>query len=343
MSASPFGAIRRSAMAFAVALLCLSLSSPAFAESTEKSPAAPAPATAASGPVEARVWLWINDVFDISFPTKRLSIDGYISIAYPSSAPASIKPLQCLEIMGSRSFAKSQLELRDVNPKNPSIAKDSCRFTAVLKQDWDTRKYPFDRHLVSFSFEDYANVSDAQVYAENPSVNFDPELNIHGWDVSSLGCSRSVHQYIWDDEESYSRLNVSFVLARKSVWVIYVKTFLTMFIAIALSLMAFAIKPSDISARFGLPVASIFAVVGNQNIVNQTMPPNSMFTFVDIMHILSYLFILFCVCASAASLKLCHDGKVDAYKAFDRRLLLILSILYALIVSATTFFVCRGS
>ncbi len=289
---------------------------------------------------KVKVWLWIADVYDLSFPAKRITLDAYMSLAYPANSPERIKPLENMEIIESKNVVKTHVELRE-RGKDGATLKDICRLSAVLKANWDTRKYPFDRHVLTFSLEDYVNSEDFQVYVGDPSSDINPELSLHGWQVSDLSSAPSTRNYVWHDEdEKFSRLGISFVLSRKSTWVIYIKTFLTMFIAIALSFTAFCIKPSDISARFGLPVASIFAVVGNQNIVNQTMPPNSMFTYVDTMHIISYFFILFSVCASAYSLRLCHLGKQEQYVKFDRSLVVILPLVYTLSVVAVTASIC---
>lgn len=277
------------------------------------------------------VWLWITDILDIDFPKNQITVEGYLTLFYPKNSSAGIKPLKNAEIITAKVFEKIHENFAKVEKRKSNTLKDSCKFKLILKHTWNAYKYPFDKYRIDIVLEDFENDAEAQVYKIDPESRISPDVTVSGWNVSALEMKNVTQEYLWwNEKEIYSRTIGSFYIERSSRFTVFIKSFMTMFIALCLTFISLRISATDLPARFGLPVASIFAIVGNQNMVNARMPEISSLGYANLMHIISYAAILICVAFSVYSLKICKSTNHKLSDTLDRKAFIFIPSIYAI-------------
>jgi len=87
-----------------------------------------------------------------------------------------------------------------------------------------------------------------------------------------------------DRHASYSRLQFQIPIHRPKLKT-YLKTFLVLFIAVAIGMVSCVLKPENLDARLGIGVASVFGIVSSHLVVEQNLPETAQFTMADHVHI----------------------------------------------------------
>jgi len=99
---------------------------------------------------------------------------------------------------------------------------------------------------------------------------------------------------------------------------IYLKTFIGVFISVAIAFLTFLIEPTDLDPRFGVGIAGIFGAVSSMIVVSSNMPENPYFTLSDQIHFASLGFIFLSIFASCLVLPLHKAGRVKASQRLDK-------------------------
>ena len=89
---------------------------------------------------------------------------------------------------------------------------------------------------------------------------------------------------------------------------IYLKTFIGVFISVAIAFLTFLVDPTDLDPRFGVGVAGIFGAVSSMIVVSSNLPENPYFTLSDKVHLISLGFIFLSILVSCIVLKVSKNG-----------------------------------
>ena len=119
----------------------------------------------------------------------------------------------------------------------------------------------------------------------------------------------------------------------------FFKLFVGLFISVLMSILTFFINPTDLDPRFGLPVGAIFAAIASEYVISSTLPQNQRLTLVDILHVVSFIYIFICILISAISLHLVKGGNTAASSKLDRYSFFGVTSTYIIIV---LYFVLRS-
>jgi hypothetical protein len=92
------------------------------------------------------------------------------------------------------------------------------------------------------------------------------------------------------DRATVSQFKMGITLVRRDSS-FYVKLSVTLFAAVALSLMMFFIDPSQIDARLALGLTGVFAAIGNTYVTSTLLPDIGNFSMIDIMNAFSFIVI----------------------------------------------------
>ena len=123
---------------------------------------------------------------------------------------------------------------------------------------------------------------------------------------------------------------------------LYVKLFLSLFAALALTLSSFFIKPSDIGPRFSLPTGAYFGAVANSYVVNSILPPSGAFVLVDHIAGIGLFTIFLSIALSLVSHYLfVRKDEKDLSAALDRAMFFVVG-LSCLIANIVIPFCARG-
>jgi len=284
-------------------------------------------------PDTVKIGAFINDLYDINLNEKSFSTQFWVWFNYRNH---DLHPLETLEIPNAKEVDCS---LNFVEEKK-GVYWASKKVHAIIKKDWDIRRFPFDEQKMSIEFEEGAKDIGTMVYvADTENTKLDSGLIISNWDIK--GFSLSIHSKKYATSygdpsltagSEYPHASIDIWIKRKS-WGLFFSLFTGLFVAFFISSLVFFIDANDLDPRFGLAVGGLFAAVGNKYIVDSILPQSTTFTLVDKIHILTYIFMLLCVVLSVRSLRIWKNGHPAKSTRFDKWSYFTIVPLYILINS----------
>ena len=278
-----------------------------------------------------RIGCFINDIFDINLSEKSFSVQCWLWFNYRDT---SLAPLATLEIPNAKEVDFGEI----FQDKEGDIAWDSRKMRAVIKKDWDIRRFPFDEQAMTIELEDSDTDFESLVYvADTQNTRYDKRLTLANWVIErfEIACGSKKYETTYGDpalsgESEYAHATVTLFIKR-NIWGLFFSLFTGMYVAFFISSLVFFIDPIDVDPRFGLSVGGLFAAVGNKYIVDSILPQSTAFTLVDKLHSLTYVFLLLCIVLSVVSLRLWKNGHEKRSARFDRRAHTAIMITYTLI------------
>lgn len=298
----------------------------------------PAPAQ----PDTVRIGAFINDIYDLNLSEKSFSAQFWVWFNHTNPG---IKPLEALEIPNAKEAAYS-LEFSETKE---GVIWSGKKVHAVIKKDWDIRRFPFDAQKMTIELEDSDKDIETMVYEpDSANTKLDTSLALSNWIIERFELSVGAKKYettygdpALSQGSVYPHAELSVWIKRKS-WGLFFSLFTGMYVAFFISSLVFFIDPTDVDPRFGLSVGGLFAAVGNKYIVDSILPQSTTFTLVDKLHILTYLFLLLCIVLSVISLRIWKNGKPATSARFDRRAYFFIILTYGLINTVLIYAASRG-
>lgn len=281
-----------------------------------------------SSPDTLTVGMYVFSVYDIDFPQNQLNVDFYIWYTFKND---SLNPSETFELVNDKQYEKQTVFTEDYGEVN----YQTFRVNSVIREKWDISNFPFDEHTIEIVVEDFDDKNSVVFVPDLAGTKLDSGVmnSLKYWELVDYGIKEVDYVYETNygdptvsstDYPPYSRIVFYFTIKRQG-FSLFIKLFVGLFISILLSLITFLINPMDLDPRFGLSVGALFAAIANSFVIASTLPESSSFTFVDILHNLSYVYIFLCIFISAISLKLWESGKQEASKRLDRISLIVMS------------------
>jgi hypothetical protein len=118
---------------------------------------------------------------------------------------------------------------------------------------------------------------------------------------------------------------------------VYVKTFLALFISMAIAFLSFILKPGSTDARFALGVAAIFGAVSSEIVTKSNLPDMPYLTLADKIHLFSLFVIFLSLLHSCLVARLVRAGNAAMIDRIDRVLLVFFPVCYAVVIVVLTF------
>ncbi|MBK6577261.1 MAG: hypothetical protein IPG17_13865 [Sandaracinaceae bacterium] len=172
-----------------------------------------------------------------------------------------------------------------------------------------------------------------------PDVSYsqlDPSVQVAGWDVTLGATSVETHVYNTnygflsigaDTHAPFSRFHQHIEL-RRGDGTPLLKLFWVTFLSVMLGLLALRVHVTDLDARFGLSVGSIFAAMANTYVLGEILPETEAITMAEQMNFLGVGTIFCAVFISIASIRLVYAGREDASRKLDWYAFVGLGLLY---------------
>lgn len=305
---------------FLIVLLAFLAASTAQAQS-DNDPRQPSPDT-------VRIGVYVNDIYDVNLSEKSFSAQFWVWFNYSNP---DLNPLETLEIPNAKEVDYA-LEFHE--EKN-GVQWAGKRATAVLKKDWDIRRFPFDVQKMTIQLEESDRDIEHLVYVPDvQNTSLDTQLSLSSWDIERFeivtGSKRYETTYgdpVLTGGSAYAHAELIVHIKRKTLGLFF-SLFTGMYVSFFISWLVFFIDPIDVDPRFGLSVGGLFAAVGNKYIVDSILPQSTTFTLVDKLHILTYFFLLLCIILSVTSLRIWKNGQPQASARFDQRCWMLILGLY---------------
>lgn len=230
------------------------------------------------------------------------------------------------------------------NDEEKKIVWKSLKVSTQFKKKWDLRKYPFDAQIISINIES-AEYDTTERILFIDTCMIDPNFlkNEKEWIFSNFKTGDTIINYPTTfgntkskkfESTKYSSVYFNFELDRQNRWVTFMKLFVGILISFLIALSVFFIKPTNLDARFGLCVGSLFSAIGSKYIVDGIIPVKYQNTLFDYIHNTTFLFILIITVISIISLSLyekgSEKGKANSVN-LDKYALIFCSFTYFLI------------
>jgi hypothetical protein len=285
-------------------------------------------------PAEVVVGSYVNKVQDLSFRENKYTVDFYIWFRWKAQgALADFKPLESFEIINGRVDNKTSVVEKKIGDLNYA----SARITATMAETWDLEDFPFDWHRTEMRIEDSAlTVQDLVFVADQANSRLGDEIDISGWTASNFKSEvrRKLYPTNYGDislpkdaASEYSRFVASWDVDRTGLGTA-IKLLSTVILATAVAFVSFMVKPSDLDARFGMGVGSLFAVAASAFIVSASVPDSASLTVADRLHMVALGCIFLTLLQSAFCLRLEVSGREELAFRIDRWCLIILPLLF---------------
>lgn len=287
--------------------------------------AAPSPVTIGS---------YVKEVRDLDFRANKYTMDFFVWFRWKDTeALKDYKPLESIELVNGKIEDKSSVVEKLVNGERYA----SVRIVATINEPWDLVKFPFDRHRIKIAIEDSNLGAEDLVYvADQANSRLGDEMSIAGWVASNFASQVSTMAYhtnygdpslSTDARSAFSRYSFALDLDRQTFGSA-LKLLSTVLLATAVAFVAFMVKPSDLDARFGMGVGSLFAVAASAFVAAGSVPDSGVMTLADHMHMVALAFIFVSLMISAVALKYEVNGREELAYKIDRIVLVAMPLLF---------------
>ena len=270
-------------------------------------------------PAEVTIGLYIMDVYDLDVGKGTYTVDFYIWFKWKGD----VNPRN-FEIMNGYLAYKAKQDNLSTYGDYHNV---SYRCRANLHSRFDLSSYPWDKQIISIHVEDEDDDIEKLIYVpdvENSKIH--TGLNINDWTINALNVYITDHIYetnfgkpsrSLDKKATYSRFTFDIHLDHKG-FNLFLKTFLALFISVAIAFLTFLIHPKHYAApRFSVCVTGMFGAVSSHIVVSQRIFERPVLTLADYVHFLGFFFIFLSILESCVVLKLYHDGRDGKARRFD--------------------------
>jgi len=288
--------------------------------------AAASAAQVAHEPVRCDVGMYIVSLSDADLRSGTCVTDFWVWFRWQDP---DYNPLDSLEVIDGVIDEKSG-EVRKILKDGHQYACQRIR--ATIRQRWDVHRFPLDTQRLVISIEDAAVESDQVVFvADESGSSVSPSVSVPGWNIGrfSIATRPQVYDTNYGDTDlptgassEYSRVIVSLDLHRPGMGLFF-KLFAGLFVAVGISLVSIAVRPTDLDPRFGLPVGAMFASIASQYVIASVLPDSADFTLADQLHILAVVVIFMALLESVVSLFLTNAGRESLARRVDAAAILV--------------------
>jgi hypothetical protein len=199
--------------------------------------------------------------------------------------------------------------------------------TAKITKNFNVTRFPVDDHLMTLNIEDTANQSYELAYEPDAIGSAaSSRVVVPGYMVYKTGLVVRPHSYKAprgdlslpeDFRGTYSQLIMGVWITRPGLG-FFVKMFLGVYVAVAIALLVFFIKPTDVDPRFGLGVGALFAAIANSYITSTYLPDTGVLTLTDMVNSVAIMTIFLTLLQSTISLYIFDiQGNESLSRRFD--------------------------
>ncbi|MEG3911236.1 hypothetical protein QT975_25230 [Microcoleus sp. w2-18aC4] len=229
---------------------------------------------------------------------KSFSANFWVWSVCPFETP---KPLESLKVVSSNevnknysSFSRSE-NLSDTFKASKNVFWSEEEISTTLYYNWDTKNYPFDRHVLKITLEE--TQLDASTFVHAPDfagTGYQKDMDLEDWKIIDFKIAQENFPYrtsfgspgIKRELNSRSRLIISITINRESK-VSFFKLVMGVYAAVALSIMALLLD-EDI---MGILVGNLFAVIVNLQAATSDLGSSNSVTLIDFIHIIAIIYI----------------------------------------------------
>jgi hypothetical protein len=249
--------------------------------------------TAGAGPTVCRIGVNIEDLYDFDLASDTFGAVLWLWSLCPSRDPA---PLETIVIR----TAMPGLQLGDVRstPVDRGGLYQYRRIQGTFRQDWDMRRYPFDRHQLVIPFDESDLGAAVVIFEADTNSSFlSPQVRaaLADWKISDLELQASISEeastYGLPDAGpvGYAHLDAIVHLERTQLLTFF-KLTAGVFAAALIAVLTFFFDPRDrgsFNSKLALLMGVLFAVLLNMLNSDATIGDASRLTLVTEIHLVA--------------------------------------------------------
>ena len=258
------------------------------------------PASTAAAPESVTIGLYIRDIYDLDLKNGTYEVDFDLWVEWKGA----VDPTGFAIMNGKKDDQEKMEDTTLPNGVRSVMYRCQYRFHQAL----DRHAYPLDAHRLSIRVEDSQHTVRQMVYVLDRRWRpMGPGVKIPGWAVGRPELAVRVHDYPAEpgaalapgEEETYSMFEAQVPLRRPDAG-IFLKTFLVLFISVAVGLLSPLLTVRQVEARLGLGLASVFGVVSSYVVASANLPETGEMTLTDKLHAASMAIVFLSILASVA-------------------------------------------
>jgi len=233
---------------------------------------------------------YVVDFNRVDVGAGTVGIDFYLNMK--SDTPVSINDIELMNGM-----------ITSVSTVKDTPLEKEYRIVAVLTEEPDLSRYPFDRHTLSIKLEPKEKNEQEMLLVIDPATSrLYHEADIPGWTFSGIISSVTNESYV-RDEVPYSRAVFGYKIERDSTSTI-LKFFLPIMLIVIVSLSSLMMK---VSSRLGLNASMFLAAVLIHWRIADAIPLVGYATFLDMFMIITYTTLVLVLLSGILILKFSED------------------------------------
>jgi hypothetical protein len=154
----------------------------------------PLQAEAVTSPKTCQIGVYLTSLRDFDPAEKSFSANFWVWSVCPFEAP---KPLESLKVVNSKEVSKNYTtfsrseNLSDTFKASKNVFWSEEEISATLYHNWDTKNYPFDRHVLQIPLEE--TLLDASIFVHAPdfaNTGYPKDLDLEGWEIRDFKISQ---------------------------------------------------------------------------------------------------------------------------------------------------------
>lgn len=264
-----------------------------------------------ANPAKVTVGIYMDGITEISVLDSYWSPTFYIWFKWKGElknlSGKVFNPGETFKIVDGEILSREKLVDTTHGDSHYSQFLVKARLTKFFTSD----RYPLDDHLLTLSIED----SDEQwksleFVPDNETSNISSRVKMPGYSVFKYGLVMKPHTYksSFGIEGMAAKSHATFSQLICGIWTVrpgfgpYFKTFLGLFAAMLIALLALFIKPTDVDPRFGLGIGGFFGAVANMLLSVAMVPESGVMTLMNLVNGIGVITIALTMIQSTISL-----------------------------------------
>ena len=255
---------------------------------------------------EVKTGIYIDRVWEFSTSESRWGLDFYLWFNWTNP---DIDPGENFQIVDGEILEKRE-EVRHVKD---GLYYALYRIKGQITKVFNPSRFPRDDHLLTVRIEDkeFKNF-ELRYVPDVEGTRISSRAKFPGYKAYYSKIVDKDHAYKTrrgdprlpeNTRATYSQLIYGIGIKRQG-WGLYFKMFLGIFSAVAIALIAFFVRPTDLDPRFGLGVGGFFAAVAATFVIALEIPPSNSFGLTGFVTGVSMITIFLTILTSAMSLGL---------------------------------------
>lgn len=261
----------------------------------------PVHAEAVTSPKTCQIGVYLTSLRDFNLAENSFSANFRVWSVCPFETP---KPLESLKVINSKEVSKNYTtfsrteNLSDTFKASKNLFWSEEEMSTTIYHNWDTKNYPFDRHVLQIPLEE--TQLDASIFVHSPDfarTGYPKALDLEGWQIRDFRIEQVNFPYrtsfgspgIKREINYRSRLVISITINRESK-ISFFKLAIGVYAAVALSIMALLLD-EYFGVRMGLFVGTLFAVIVNLQAATSDLGSTNSVTLIDFIHMIAIIYI----------------------------------------------------